>query len=329
MDLTGTDYGGVFRGRRVLVTGGAGFIGSHLTARLIDLDAEVRIIDDLSTGHAANLPDNGVSAVKASILDDRAVRHAMTGCDFVFHEAAMVSVAESVADPLRCTDINLTGTQRLLEAARDLSVQRVIFASSAAAYGEAAQLPCREDRPPDCHSPYAASKVAGEALMSAFARCFDVDTVSLRYFNIFGPRQDPKSPYAAAIAAFADAFAERRRPTVFGTGRQTRDFTYIDNVVHANLLAAAHVERLNGHIMNIGTGAQITLLAVIDALADYHGVSVEPIFEDPRPGDVMHSVADISAARDTLGYEPIVDFRTGVQRTLESMNGRASTASPA
>jgi len=318
MTVNDAPYAEAFAGRRVLVTGGAGFIGSHLVERLIDLGADVTVLDDLSTGHATNLPVRPGRFIKASILNDQALRYAMAGCEIVFHEAALVSVAESVDDPMRCLAINTTGTERLLEAAGDLGVKRVIFAASAAAYGEAADLPCRENQPADCRSPYAASKVAAESLLAAFGRCYDLSTVSLRYFNIFGPRQDPKSPYAAAIAAFTDAFAAGRQPTVFGTGEQTRDFTYIDNVVHANLLAAAAEHPLAGEVINIGTGTQISLLQVIDALAERYAMTATPQFADPRPGDVIHSVADITKARDLLGYAPLVDFHTGLARTIDA-----------
>lgn len=308
-------YTRLFANHTVLITGGAGFIGSHLAGRLIELGAQVRIVDDLSGGLRPNVPA-GARLIEASILDDARLREAMLGCRFVFHQAAMVSVPESVEKPTRCADINITGTQRVLEAARDLGVHRVMFAASAAAYGGNPQLPCREDQPPDCWSPYAASKVAGELLLRAFAHCYELSTVSLRYFNIFGPRQNPDSPYAAAISAFIKALTAGRQPTIFGDGLQTRDFTYIDNVVHANLLAASSPNPFRGEVINIGTARRISLLDVLEQMALALGTKVEPKFGPPRAGDVRDSVADISRARDLLGYEPIVDFATGIRRTL-------------
>lgn len=308
-------YNRLFANHTVLITGGAGFIGSHLAERLIELGAQVRIVDDLSGGLRPNVPA-GARLIEASILDDARLREAMLGCRFVFHQAAMVSVPESVEKPTRCADINITGTQRVLEAARDLGVHRVMFAASAAAYGGNPQLPCREDQPPDCWSPYAASKVAGELLLRAFAHCYELSTVSLRYFNIFGPRQNPDSPYAAAISAFMKALTAGRQPTIFGDGLQTRDFTYIDNVVHANLLAASSPNPFRGEVINIGTARRISLLDVLEQMALALGTKVEPKFGSPRAGDVRDSVADISRARDLLGYEPIVDFATGIRRTL-------------
>jgi nucleoside-diphosphate-sugar epimerase len=309
------DYTQHFRKLPVLITGGAGFIGSHLAHRLVELGAEVCVIDDLSGGFKANVPAEA-RFLEASILDDTALREAASGCAYIFHEAAVVSVPQSVENPAQCVSVNVTGTEKVLEAARDASVRRVIFAASAAAYGGNPQLPSREDHPPDCRSPYAASKVAGELLLCAFARCYGISTVSLRYFNIFGPRQNPTSAYAAAISAFAHALKSRRQPTIFGDGQQTRDFTYIDNVVHANLLAAASHRNFTGEVINIGTGARLSLLDVLSKMTEVAGVNIQPRFEQPRPGDVRHSSADITKARTLLGYEPTVDFATGIERTM-------------
>lgn len=304
-----------FRNVPVLITGGAGFIGSHLGRALLALGAKVRVLDDLSGGFRENLP-SGCEFHHASILDDKILRQAVAGCRFVFHEAAMVSVPESVEQPGRCAEINIMGTQRVLEAARAAGVQRIIFAASAAAYGGNPKLPSREDHPTDCNSPYAASKVAGEVLMSAFGKCYKISTVSLRYFNIFGPRQNPDSPYAAVISAFAKALRAGKQPTIYGDGKQTRDFTYIDNVVHANLLAAANPRKFQGEIINIGTGKRISLLDVLQHMGRVLHVEVKPTFAPPRAGDVRDSVADISRARELLGYQPIVDFAAGIERTL-------------
>jgi UDP-glucose 4-epimerase len=305
-------------GRAVLVTGGAGFIGSHLARRLVELGAAVRVIDDLSTGRADNLPLDSVQFIEASILDGLALRRAVDGCRFVFHQAAMVSVPRSVEEPLKCAEINVTGTERILEAARDAGAQRVVFASSAAVYGDRPNLPSREDDSIVCCSPYAASKAAGEALMTAFARCYGLSTVSLRYFNIFGPRQDLRSSYAAAIAAFAEALMAGRRPTIFGDGRQTRDFTPVANVVRGNLLAAASGSDLRGEVVNIGTGRAINLLEVLAEMERHLGVKASYHCSPPRAGDVRDSAADIARARAVLGYEPQVDFATGLAELLDA-----------
>lgn len=309
------DYQHNFQSRTVLITGGAGFIGSHLARRLIDLGAKVRVIDDLSGGFRENVPVEA-RFIRASILDHHALREAASDCGYVFHEAAMVSVPESVEHPDRCAEINIMGTERVLEAAKVAGVERVIFAASAAAYGESRTLPNREDQPTDCRSPYAAGKVAGEALCAAFAHCYPLTTVCLRYFNIFGPRQNPNSAYAAAISAFTKALRGGQRPTIYGDGKQTRDFTFIDNVVHANLLAASSPRDLKGEIINIGTGVRTSLLDVLDHMGRILQVKVQPQFVPARAGDVRDSVADISKARELVGYEPVVDFQTGLERTL-------------
>lgn len=314
--LPSLPYANAFRGQRVLVTGGAGFIGSHLAHRLLELGAAVRVIDDLSSGAVENLPAD-VAFLQASILEDGPLREAIAGCRFVFHQAAMVSVPESVEHPDRCAMVNILGTEKVLEAARDAGVARVMFAASAAAYGGTPNLPSRETDLPDCWSPYAASKVAGELLLKAFAHCYPISTVSLRYFNIFGPRQNPNSAYAAAISAFAKALTSPdAQPTIFGDGLQTRDFTYVDNVVHANLLAAASPRQFKGEVINIGTGQRINLLEAINQMARVLKVDAQFKYGPPRAGDVRDSVADISKAKELLGYEPIVDFATGIERLL-------------
>jgi UDP-glucose 4-epimerase len=316
MRLAMHTYDDHFRGKAVLITGGAGFIGSHLAHRLVALGADVRVLDDLSGGFRENLP-RGATLTEHSILDDAALRQAMDGCDYVFHQAALVSVPQSVEEPDQCLQINIVGTQRVLEAARDLGVKRVLFAASAAAYGGTPNLPSRETDAPDSYSPYAASKVAGEQLLAAFARSYGMSTISLRYFNIFGPRQDPNSPYAAVISAFSKRLLAREQPSVFGDGTQTRDFTYVDNVVHANLLAASSDKPLAGEVVNIGTGRRISLLDVLRVMGEVLAFEVKPTFGPPRAGDVPHSQADISAARTVLGYEPIVTFEEGIKHLLE------------
>jgi UDP-glucose 4-epimerase len=312
----GLQYGGVYEGATVLVTGGAGFIGSHLARALAGLGARVRVLDDLSTGRAANLEGTDVDLRVGSILDEGALRSAVDGATTIFHEAAMVSVPQSVEAPDACCSINVAGTERVLEAARALGAERLVFASSAAVYGDAPRLPSRETDPVVCCSPYAASKAAGEALVAAYGRCYPLRTVSLRYFNIFGPRQDPNSPYAAAMAAFIDAFRHDRPPVVYGDGTQTRDFTAVDNVVHANLLAGAMPEDPGGAVVNIGTGTARSLLELIAGLQALFDEGLEPVFEPPRPGDVMHSCPDVARAHAVLGYEPIVDFERGLGATI-------------
>ena len=305
-------------GRKALVTGGAGFIGSHLAHALAHLGARVTVLDDLSGGHAENLPE-GAELIEASILDSGALAKAVDGAKLVFHQAAMVSVPESVDKPEGCCEVNIVGCQRVLDAAKRAGAERLCFAASAAAYGDTPTLPSREDHAPDVYSPYAASKVAGELLCATYARNFDLCAVALRYFNIFGPRQDPNSPYAAVISAFAKRLLKGKQPSIFGDGKQTRDFTYIDNVVLANLLAApAPAERVAGRTINIGTGEQSDLLSVLGALnaAMDEPVPGEPEFGPPRAGDERDSVADISRARELLGYEPIVGLSEGLAATM-------------
>jgi UDP-glucose 4-epimerase len=311
------DYRNHFQAQNVLITGGAGFIGSHLAYRLVGLGANVRVIDDLSGGFRENVPSEA-QFIEESILDEKAIRKAVHGCTCVFHEAAMVSVPESVENPLRCAEINTTGTQRVLEAARDAGVKRLVFAASAAAYGESLPLPHREDRPVDPRSPYAESKIAGERLCAEYSRSFPLSTACLRYFNIFGPRQNPNSAYAAVISAFTKALKSGQQPTIYGDGQQTRDFAYIDNVVHANLLAASSPRELTGDIINIGTGVRISLLDVLGHMGRILKVNVQPRFAPARAGDVRDSAADIAKAKELLGYVPIVDFADGLRRTLSA-----------
>ncbi|MCZ6835468.1 MAG: SDR family oxidoreductase [Planctomycetota bacterium] len=318
---TNLPYSDAFRDTKALVTGGAGFIGSHIAQQLLDLGAQVTILDDLSSGHLANVP-GGAQFTQASILDDDELKSATEGCTYVFHKAAMMSVPMSVEKPLECVEINIMGTERVLEAAKDLGVKRVVFAASSAAYGEIAKLPSHEDDPLDCHSPYAASKVAGELLMTAFSRCYDLSTISLRYFNVYGPRQDPKSAYAAVISAFSDALIHGRQPTVFGTGEQTRDFVHVDNIVHANLLAASCEKDLNGEVLNVGTGTRISLLQIIELMGKHLGVETDPSFGPPRAGDIMHTLPDISRAKELIGYEPLLMFEEGLKETLEWMQAQ-------
>lgn len=312
-------YNEYFRGRRVLVTGGAGFIGSHIVERLLELEAQVRVLDDLSTGHRTNLPNQGEKLIEGSILDRTALKEAVEGCDCVFHEGAFISVPLSVEEPYHCIEINIIGTERLLEVARDAGVKRLVFAASSSAYGDSEVLPSLESQEPNPCSPYAASKLAGELLLNTFSHCYGLSTVSLRYFNVCGPRQDPKSAYAAAISAFADALTNGRQPTIFGDGEQTRDFVYVRDVVHANLLAASCDKPLAGEVMNIGTGGRISLLDILKLMGQEMGIEVNPIFEPVRAGDVKHTCADISKAREIIAYEPLVSFEDGLKQTIQWM----------
>ncbi len=311
---------GFYDGRDVLVTGGAGFIGSHLVERLVQCGARVRIIDDLSTGHREHLPA-GADLQVASILDEPALSAAAEGCVIIFHEAAMVSVPESVKDPRRCFEVNGRGTERVLLAARRAGARRVVYAPAAAVFGDAPRLPSREDDPIRCCSPYAASKAAGEALVAAYGRCYEISTVSLRYFNVYGPRQDPDSPYAAVIAAFRAALVRGTAPTIFGDGGQTRDFVVVDDVVRANLLAGA-ADGLAGEVVNIGSGRRTSLRELLEHLALAMGADPAFTTAPERSGDVRDSQADISRARALIGYEPSVDLAEGLRRLEDAVERR-------
>lgn len=307
--------------RTALVTGGAGFIGSHLIDRLCREGCAVHILDDLTTGHASNVAHCDVQLIEASILDADALATAIEGCDLVFHLAAMVSVPRSFEQPRACLEVNLAGTQAVLEAAVAAGCSRLVFAASSSAYGMDANLPSVETDPVAPASPYAASKAAAEALVSAWAACWDLDTVALRFFNIFGPRQDPNSPYAAAIATFADALRSGRSPVFYGDGSQTRDFTYVDNAVEACLLAATNSSPLDGSVLNVGTGRGVSLLEVLEQMNAVLGTNIEATCQPAREGDVPHSRADIAAITDVLGYVPVASLEEGLARLLSDTAG--------
>ena len=302
--------------RTFLVTGGAGFIGSHLVEALLDREDRVRILDDFSTGHRENIPRRGnVELVEGSLTDAAAVERAVQGVDCIFHEAALASVPRSIEKPLDTHAACVTGTVTLLHAAQKAGVRRVVYAASSSAYGDKATSSKRETDLPNPLSPYAAAKLAGEFYCHAFAHSFGIETVALRYFNVFGPRQDPNSPYSAVIPLFVTAMLAGRRPVIYGDGQQSRDFTFVGNVVQGNLLAA-DAPNVSGRTFNLANGRSTTLLALIGLLNEYLGTRVEPTFESPRVGDVRESLADISEARRALKYEPATSFEEGLRRTI-------------
>lgn len=308
-----------YAGRRVCVTGGAGFIGSHLSEALVACGAQVTVIDDLSNGRRENLAPfvARVNLIEASILDPVALRRALSGVELVFHEAAMCSVPGSVEHPVQSHEANATGTVHVLEAARRLGVKRIIYAASGgSAYGNSPQLPKVESMLPEPMSPYAVGKLAGEYMLRAFAECYGLSAISLRYFNIFGARQRPDSPYAAVIPLFATAMREGRPVTIYGDGTQTRDFTHVSNIVHANLLAGASDKPLRGEVVNIACGRSYSLLELVEKMGTILGVTPQQRFAPSRVGEVQHSRASIEAARVLIGYQPITDFEQGLRLTL-------------
>jgi nucleoside-diphosphate-sugar epimerase len=303
---------------RCLVTGAAGFIGSHLCRRLVAEGHEVVGLDDLSDGRLENLA--GVPEVRferADLRDEEAVRSAARGCSAIFHQGAMRSVPRSIALPERTTDVNVRGTLHVLLAARDVSAT-VVFASSSSVYGDQSTFPLREDLAPLPRSPYAASKLAGEAYCRAWWLSLSLPTVSLRYFNVYGPGQDPANEYAAVVPRFIQACLDGTRPEVHGDGEQSRDFTFIDDVVEANLLASRAPERAFGRVLNVGGGAEPTSVnRILQIVAEFTGVTPDPVHTPPREGDVRRTEADISLARDLIGYEPRVGIEEGLRRTVE------------
>lgn len=302
-----------------LVTGGAGFIGSHLVEELVRQGQRVRVIDNLSTGKKENIEPfiSRIEFIEGDIRDLQLVREAMQGVDYVLHQAAVPSVPRSVRDPLTTNAANVDGTLNILIAARDAGVKRVVYASSSSVYGDTPTLPKREDMRPEPRSPYAVSKLAGEFYCRVFYHVYGLETVVLRYFNVFGPRQDPKSQYAAVIPRFITALLCGEPPTIFGDGEQSRDFTYVENVVEANLLAAK-VPNIAGEVFNIACGERITINELAQLLTEIIGVNprLKPKYAPSRPGDVRHSLADISKSRGLLGYEVKVSTREGLEQTV-------------
>ena len=303
---------------KCLVTGGAGFIGSHLVEALLRTGHEVRVLDNFSTGARANLAavEADIELVEGDISDLEVVRAACQDVELVFHEAALASVPRSVADPLSTHRVCATGTLHVLMAAREAGVRRVIYAASSSAYGDTPTLPKRESDPPRPLSPYAVAKLVGENYCSVFFNVYGLETVRLRYFNVFGPRQPPGGPYSAVIPLFAEAMLAGRRPLIHGDGLQSRDFTYVAEVVQANLLAA-QAARVAGKVYNVACGRRTTLLELIAQINDCLGTRIKPTHGEPRPGDVRHSLADIALAQADLGYCPCTDLSQGLLRCLE------------
>ena len=303
---------------RYLVTGGAGFIGSNTVDELVRRGHSVVVLDDFSSGKEENLTEvrNKITFIKGSITDIEVVRKAMHEAEYVLHLAAKTSVPRSVKDPIETNKINIDGTLNVLVAAKELKVKRVVFAASSSAYGETPTLPKVETMQPEPISPYGVTKYVGELYGQAFGRCYGLENVALRYFNIFGPRQDPSSPYSGVLAKFCSAFLEDTQPVVFGDGEQTRDFTYVENAVQANLLAC-EAPSVSGKVFNVGVGGRVSLNEVVRALGKISGKTLETKYEPPRDGDIRDSQADISQARELLGYEPQVSFEEGLSRTYE------------
>jgi UDP-glucose 4-epimerase len=308
---------------RMLVTGGAGFIGSHLVEALLKRSFSVRVVDNLVTGRRSNLAhlEGQYDWIEGDLSDFEVCRMAVQGVACIFHQAAIPSVPRSVEEPLLSHASGPTATINLLEAARLGGVRRFIFAASSSAYGETTELPKHEEILPQPLSPYAAGKLAGEAYVSVYARTMGLDGVSLRYFNIFGPRQDPSSPYSGVISVFAERMAQGRRPIIYGDGTQTRDFTYVANALAANLAALEYPQPLEGAVFNVGTGRRISLLDLVAAINKVLGTDLKPEFRPARVGDVRDSQASLEQIRRKLSYQPIVDFEEGLRLTLGDSSG--------
>ena len=305
--------------RLVVVTGGAGFIGSHLVTALLNAGHPVRVVDNLSTGRLSNLDHiaGRFEWIEGDLADFEVARRAAVGAEFVFHQAAIPSVPRSVREPLPSHASGATATLHILEAARQAGARRLMFAASSSAYGDTEVLPKHEAMLPRPLSPYAASKLAGEHYVSVYARTMGLDGVSLRYFNVFGPRQDPSSPYSGVISIFSTIMARGDRPVIYGDGSQTRDFTYVDNVVAANLAAMRAKGPLEGVVLNVGTGRRISLLELVASINALYGTSLDPVLEAARAGDVKDSQASLDRIRSVLGYETVTSFEEGLRKTLE------------
>ena len=300
-----------------LVTGGAGFIGSHLSEELVRRGHRVRVADSLITGKRSNLDHiKGIEFLEGDLADIDVAHKAVDGCEYVLHQAAIPSVPRSVKDPLTSNRANVDATLNVLLASRDAGVKRLVFAASSSAYGDTPTLPKHENMSTNPLSPYALQKVMGEEYLRLFTRLYGLETVSIRYFNVFGPRQDPSSPYSGVISVFATALLENRPPTIFGDGNQTRDFTYVANVVDG-VLRACEAPRASGEIINVATGGRISLNQLFEEMRKLVGGTLTPVYEEPRKGDVRDSQADITKARELLGYQPTVSFEEGLRKTIE------------
>ncbi len=309
-----------------LVTGGAGFIGSHLTEELVRRGHRVRVADSLVTGKRSNLEHiHGVEFLEGDLADLDFARKSADGCDFLLHQAAIPSVPRSVQDPITSNTANVDATLNVLVAARDAGVKRLVFAASSSAYGDTPTLPKHERMPTNPLSPYALQKVVGEQYLQMFTRLYGLETVSIRYFNVFGPRQDPSSPYSGVISVFATALLDSRSPRIYGDGEQTRDFTYVANVVDG-VLRACEAPQASGEIINVATGGRISLNQLFYVMRDVVGGQVEPTYDEPRKGDVRDSQADISKAKALLAYQPSVSFEEGISRTIEWYRSTRATA---
>jgi len=302
-----------------LVTGGAGFIGSHIVEELVKQKQKVRVIDNFSTGKAENIEPflNSIEFIEADIRDEKAVSSAMRDIDFVLHQAALPSVPRSIADPITSNEVNVNGTLNILWAAKETGVKRVVLASSSSIYGNVDVSPKHEGLKPSPVSPYAVSKLTLENYARSFFNVYGLETVCLRYFNVFGPRQDPNSPYAAVIPIFVSEMRAGRPAPINGDGKQTRDFTFVKNVVKANLLACEADKKIAGEAMNAACGGSISLLQLVHLINKELGAEIQPIFRARRAGDVMHSKADITLAKKLMNYEPEIDFEEGLKITIE------------
>ena len=301
-----------------LVTGGAGFIGSNIVRKLLEQGKKVRLLDDFSTGRRDNLSGlEEAEVVEGSLLDQKGLEKVLSGVRYVLHQAVIPSVPRSVEDPLSSNEANVTGTLNLLEAARKAQIERFVYAASSSAYGDTQVLPKKESMPADPLSPYAVAKYTGELYAKVYAHIYCLPTVSLRYFNNFGPRQDPASEYAAVIPKFILMLLERKAPVIYGDGEQSRDFTYIDNAVEANLLACTSDQVGKGEVINVACGERYSLNELVTALNEIMGTDINPVYTDPRPGDVKHSLADIARARELLGYEVKSGFKEGLKHTVK------------
>jgi nucleoside-diphosphate-sugar epimerase len=312
---------------RYLVTGGAGFIGSNIAAELLRQNKDVRVIDNFSTGRKRNLAPlmNRIELVDGDIRDYWTVIEAVKDVDYVLHQAALPSVQRSVQNPLTSNDVNLCGTLNLLEAARQAGVKKFVLASSSSVYGESEELPKHEKMMPSPLSPYAVTKLTCEYYATVYNRLYDLPCVALRYFNVFGPNQDPTSHYSAVIPLFINALLTGNQPVIFGDGLQSRDFTYVSNAVYANILAAES-EEVRGEIFNVACGERYTLLDLLKDLNDIIGTDIEPLFDQPRPGDIKHSMAAIDKVETKLGYKMLVGFKEGLEKTVEHFRQEMKTA---